>query len=186
MSTTRLFILAVIVMGLIVFFGRSPMDEVRQKRAEKAGRKLVEKIEDANKKNTNGMNVLNPNFNNNAQSPANRYNNGPNPFVNGQKGPNGAVAPPKDDYYPPAPKNPKVDLPISFNGAAARALANPNLITDDGRNIAFWGTRVFMYDDQGILKPIPDGKYPMYKGKWSMVIRGGEQTIANGDTVGWR
>ncbi len=234
MSNMKLILLVVSVFFLLIFFGHSPMDEMRKKRAEKAGRKLVEKIEESNKKNPKGTaqigagtprymgtgSTFNPNstprggnppqpgYTGNGDvgaAPVNRYNNGPNPFLNpGQqnlndpayaaKNANRPKATPKDDYYPPAPTNRNIKIPLSANDPknlskaariANKALADPNTITDDGRQLAFSGTKVFFYNANGGLMPAPDGKYAMYDGRWVMVVRGGQQTVANGDTTNW-
>src|SRR4051812_43650252 len=107
MSTQKFILLIGTVLFLLIFFGRSPMDEVRKKRAERASKKLIEKIEESNKKNDKygqrplyntqngthnngtlrGVNPRNNNGgNNNAgdggeQTPSVPINNGPNPFV---------------------------------------------------------------------------------------------------------
>ena len=54
-------------------------------------------------------------------------------------------------------------------------------MTDDGKSLAFWGAKVYAYDANGKIQPLPDGKYAMYDGKWTMNIRGGEQMIVKQD-----
>jgi len=189
MSNLRLALLVGLALLLVVIFGHNPMDEVRKKRAEKAGQKLVQKIEDANKKNKGQVPPMQarPNF---AAQPG---NNGvtTNPYVQQNKPGGNAPAAPKDEYYPPAPKNPNVKIPLSSlhdaNGMvlAKKLFRNPNLVTDDGKALAFWGTKVYVFDNDGKLKPIPDGRYVMYDGRWTMVIRDGEQTIADRGGLGF-
>jgi hypothetical protein len=101
-------------------------------------------------------------------------------------------APPKDDYYPPKPTNPNATVPLSSlkqseeKLEASKIFKNPNNVTDDGQDLAFWGTKVYVYDKDGNIKPMPDGSYKMYDGTFTMVVRNGEQSIGNGDTVFWR
>ena len=203
MSNTKLILMVITAFVLLIVFGRNPMDEVRKKRAERAGRKLVEKIEESNKKKGGSpLIVPMPNypvrFNTN-KAPVGAYRNGgnpgqQNPYLQQQKNPNQQQPqqPNPNEYYPPAPKNPNVQVPLSSLPQsnpltqADRACKNPNLITDDGHDLAFWGTKVYVYDKDGKLKPMPDGQYSMYAGTYTMVVRDGEQTIGNGDTVDWR
>ncbi len=193
------------------------MDEVRKKRAERAGRKLVERIEESNKKNRIAAPppAYRPNYANPATPPVpvGRYGNAgitnnipgatpenEDPYLRQQKimkqNPNATFPapsrPPKDDYYPPRPKNPNASVPLSSlphsddSSGVEKIFKNPNTITDSGLDLAFWDTKVYFYDEQGRLKPLPDGKYSMHNGSWVMVIRGGKQTIGNGDTTFWR
>ena len=183
MSNFRLALLIGGALLLLIIFGHNPADEVRKRRDEKKGKKLVEKIEEANKKNK--LQQLPP-----LQKPItnapNSVNTKQDPYIQQNKQGVNKPAVPKDEYYPPAPKNPNVKVPLSSLQdsknmlLAKKALKNRNLVTDDGKDLAFWGTKVYVYDDDGRLKPLPDGRYAMYDGKWTMVVRAGEQTIANG------
>ena len=186
MSNFHLTLLVGVALLLVIVFGHNPMDEVRKKKAERAGITLVKKIEEANKKNKTNRQQMQPNFSGkpgiaNAQSPGQIGNT---PFT---QQPNRPTVAPKDEYYPPAPKNPNVKIPLSSrqdpNGEliAKKLFQNPNLITDDGKTLAFWGAKVYTYDNKGKIQLLPDGKYAMYDGKWTMNIRGGEQFIVKQD-----
>lgn len=230
MSNTRLFIYVIIALFLVVIFGRDPMDDVRKKRAERAGRKLVERIKDSNQKKGGTPPAINPSYArpNRPPPPAGRFNNGGNnagainsnqdPYVQqmrqSRSNPDNPIpnmanpnlanpnavnprpgnvpprpnVPAKDEYYPPTPKNPNVKIPLSSVQTpssvleASKLFKDPNRTTDDGRELAFWGTKVYVYDNDGNIKPMPDGEYKMYGGKWLMVVRDGNQSIGNGDT----
>jgi hypothetical protein len=240
----RLIFWVAVGLFLLVYFGRNPQDEIRKRRAERASKRLVEKIEEANKKKGDFLNTKTPQDFGLGRK-VDEYGvpipgeegliKKPNPFFGGQPnpnagngvqpnpntgggnngggaiiGPDGIQGAPKDDYYPPAPRNPNAKIPFSSlpggnlgnnpgmnnkeidpqgfarsSMVATKALSSPNRMTDAGQELVFSGTKVYTYNQQGKLYPMPDGEYPMFNGRWTMVVRGGEQTIANGDTTGF-
>jgi len=214
MKQAILIIIAIFVLTILYFvFSGDSMDDIRKKKSEKAGLKLVHKIEEANKKSKGGFTaysgeggrggINNPRATTNPvqqSAPATNFSNGPNPFMNANpyvKSPNvqsGSGQPqnyqnaPRDNYYPPPPKGTPMGAQRLGPQSSMKDILrrnDPNFTTDDGHSVAYWGTKVYTLDEQGEPKPMPDGKYPMYGGKYTMVIRGGEQTIANDDKGTW-
>lgn len=258
MSNMKFIIWTLVAMFVMVFFfGRNPMDEVRQKKAKRAGERLIEKIEDSNKKKTGFGGMMSgegaaPTGRtpgtvdwsaegkaggtpsdaaagiNNSVPRGTTYNSSPNPFLNTnpyiKPTPNNITAPndvqrnnnanPRpqapagDGYYPPPPLRKgqgtfgpqskidgkelspdelhKVEVANEFTRRKNSEHGSPNFTTDDGHSLAYFGTHVYTYAEDGSLRPMPDGKYPMFNGRWTMQVRNGQQTIANGDTAFWR
>ena len=99
------------------------------------------------------------------------------PGANTGIAPNAAPANSGDDYYPPtlSDKNkmkPQSELNLDnlFHKSGPQPL-------DDGRKMAFEGTKVYQVMSDGSKKPLEDGKYPMLNNSYTLVIQGGEHHI---------
>jgi len=80
-----------------------------------------------------------------------------------------------DNYYPPRPTDPKAPKPESWNGTIPKGIRP--FFLPNGRPITFVGEKVYSVNEKGLGKPLPDGMYPLYGGKYMMVVRDGKKVI---------
>ena len=93
-------------------------------------------------------------------------------------------APPQDNYYPPPagtalPPHSDTELDrkmekvlpfLNLPGQTPLRLAT-------GQKIAFVGTAAYAVDAKGWPTPLPDGRYPIYNGQVTIIIRGGHKSV---------
>lgn len=177
MTRTHLIILGVVLVVLLVVFGRNPAQEYRLAKPKRAGDRLMQNIEDYAKK---------PHFdllqggatNDGLPPPAAFQTPGQNPYTRAnpynQPPPKSNQPPPANDYYPPRETQPQPGKPQSgifpFGRPAGFYLKN-------GQKITFAGADVYTINAQGQKVHLADGVYPMFGGAINMVVRGGKKVI---------
>lgn len=167
-----------ILVILLIAFGRNPVEEGRQRRAEamKGKDPLVHAIEEHNKAGGDGLSRgrsmgrmgrgevpegaidVTPQYNKNSQQD----------FVV----PTPPAAPQNQGYYPPPAAPSDTYVPPGNTGAPR----SDNLHRlPDGRLYSSYGTKMYTVDARGDQIPLPDGKYPIAGGKLHIVIENGEK-----------
>ncbi len=200
MFQNKFVLIGIVLVVLMVAFGRNPVEEAKQDReAALRGRDpLVAAIEEHNAKGRNrtwrGMD-FGAGGTSGAQSPSHtRGNMGAGgiyqPPANASMYPNREtnLAPPgtalpapapgaQQDYYPPPPL-PEAQKPRQLRSLPPRS--EMFIKMRNGQPVGFRGSEVYTVNADGETVPMPDGVYSLYEGTVEMHVRGGKQyTISN-------
>lgn len=159
----------VFVLLMVFVFGRNPVEEARQQadqqRAARGGDAVLQEIEDRAGSAPVGAGYGRP-LGNPVPPPSTLSPYGNAPSLNPPASV-GAPPPvnPADGYYPPPAADPGKRSSTDFQ------LTN-------GMQVAFSGTRVFTYDEEGHRKLMPDGEYQT-TGGLQIVVRSGQRILAS-------
>jgi len=165
----KLVIIGVVLVLLLVAFGRDPTEDKKRYREEKMGGKdpLVYSIEEQQKSRGRSTRTSMPEGAEKVGNPPG-FGNSPDTFQPPSNPPATMPTPQGGGYYPP----PANSTPNNFNPVGPGSENFYKL--PDGRRYVFSGTKVYTFDTSGNRIPLEDGVYPVFGGHM-LTVKNGEK-----------
>lgn len=182
----KITILIVVILIVMVMFGRNPVEEARKAEEEKYKgindpliRAITEYHEESDPLKNGRGNGLDESGRRQKAMPAYMYSNGKYNAARPTPRPATGQQPTQrnNGYYPPAPlPNNNTGSQPSGQGGVFQPQSELHMYLNGGQRLAFAGTNVYYLDANGKEQPLPDGKYTTANGL-EMLIADGKKVL---------